>query len=272
MSERRGEYLDIAPMLRELRSLNPQSREYQRLRETIVSRTLPLTEHIALRFRGRGQSHDDLCQVGCVGLLNAINRFDPEKGDDFLSFAVPTILGEVRRYFRDSGWVMKVPRGIKDLTVKLPAAHEELSRQLHRSPTASELATHLGVDREAVVQATIASNHYSTLSTDTSHSSDDEVLTLKDRLGDVDSRLDQVIDSETVRPLIQQLPEREQAVLRMRFFEEMTQTQIAERIGCSQMHVSRILAHALASIRNCAAAHDLTPQQPSSEHGHPGAA
>lgn len=237
-------------MIRELRTLEPGSAAYRRVHESIIELTLPLAHHTARRFRGRGQAHDDLVQVASVGLLNAVNRFDPESGSEFLAFAVPTIMGEVRRHFRDYGWAVKVPRRLKDLNQQLGRARSELSQQIGRAPTASEIATHLGIDREEVVQATIASANYSTMSTDAAVGPDGEFLTLRETLGQSDHRLDQIVDVETVRPLIEKLPAREQAVLKMRFFDELTQTQIAERIGYSQMHVSRLLANALKTLRS----------------------
>ena len=132
----------------------------------IIERCLPLANHIAGRFSNRGEPLEDLVQVARVGLINAVNRFDAENGAEFLAFAVPTIMGEVRRYFRDHGWSVKVPRRLKELSWQLKRSREELSQQLGRAPTASEIATHLGIDREEVVQAQIASSAYSTCSSD----------------------------------------------------------------------------------------------------------
>ncbi len=258
MPEPRADYADVPDMIRDLRTLDPGSAEYRRLYERLIERTLPLAQHTARRFRGRGQSHDDLVQVASVGLLNAVKRFDPDSGSDFLAFAVPTIMGEVRRHFRDYGWAVKVPRRLKDLNQQLSKARSELSQQIGRAPTASEIAEHLGIDRDEVVQATIASNNYSTLSTDATVGVDGELPTLRETLGHEDERLDKIVDVETIRPLIGRLPAREQTVLRMRFFDELTQTQIAERIGCSQMHVSRLLAKALNTLRTQAGEGDAS--------------
>ena len=133
-------------MIRDLKLLDHASSEYRRLHESIIQRTLPLAHHTARRFRGRGQAHDDLVQVASVGLLNAVNRFDPDSGSDFLAFAVPTIMGEVRRHFRDYGWAVKVPRRLKDLNQQLAKARSDLSQTIGRAPTASEIAAHLGVN------------------------------------------------------------------------------------------------------------------------------
>ncbi|WP_082950541.1 SigB/SigF/SigG family RNA polymerase sigma factor [Mycobacterium sp. 1164985.4] len=249
MSEAISEYADVADMFRRLKTLDRGSIPHQRQREAIVARTLPLADHVARRYRNRGEPIDDLVQAARVGLVNAVNRFDPDNGADFLSFAIPTIMGEVRRHFRDYGWAVKVPRRLKDLQGQLVKARAELSQQIGRAPTPSEVAKHLGIERDAVMEAAIASSNYSTLSTDVQASADDEFRSVGDTLGDVDPNIDKVVDLETVRPLIAALPEREKTVLMLRFFESMTQTQIAERMGYSQMHVSRLLAQALRRLR-----------------------
>lgn len=249
VSEANSEYADVTDMFRRLKTLDEGSPLHRRQRETIVDRTLPLADHVARRYRNRGEPIDDLVQAARVGLVNAVNRFDPDNGADFLSFAIPTIMGEVRRHFRDYGWAVKVPRRLKDLQGQLVKARAELSQQIGRAPTPSEVAIHLGIERDAVMEATIASSNYSTLSTDVQTSTDDEFRSVGETLGDIDPNIDKVVDLETVRPLIAALPEREKTVLLLRFFESMTQTQIAERMGYSQMHVSRLLAQALRRLR-----------------------
>jgi len=249
-SQSGSEYADVHEKFRELAVLDPESAEFERSREAIVRRCLPLADHIARRFGGRGEPHEDLVQVARVGLVNAVKRFDVETGSDFVSFAVPTIMGEVRRHFRDNSWSVKVPRRLKDLHLRLTSATAELSQKLGRAPTASELAAELGMDREEVVEGLVAGSGYNTMSIDRSgNSADDDAPALLDTLGDVDSRLDRIEDREALRPLLAALPEREQKVLMLRFFESMTQTQIAERMGISQMHVSRILANTLSLLR-----------------------
>lgn len=224
--------------------------EHARRRERIVERCLPLADHIARRFDGRGEPREDLVQVARVGLVNAVNRFDVEAGSDFVSFAVPTIMGEVRRHFRDNSWSVKVPRRLKELHLRLGAATGELSQRLGRAPTASELAEELDMDREEVLEGLIAGSSYNTLSIDSGGSGEEEVPAIVDTLGDVDAGLDRIEDRESLRPLLAALPERERTVLVLRFFESMTQTQIAERVGVSQMHVSRLLAKSLAHLRD----------------------
>jgi RNA polymerase sigma-B factor len=237
-------------MFRELKSLDENSSAYRRQREAIIERALPIADHIARRFSNRGEPFDDLVQAARVGLVNAVNRFDVQTGSDFLSFAVPTMMGEVRRHFRDHGWAVKVPRRLKDLQKQLVQARGDLSQRLGRAPTASEIAKHLDIERELVIQGLIAGSNYCTRSTDVPVGADGESRSLGDTLGDVDHNLDTVINVETVRPLIAALPDRQREVLRLRFFENLTQTQIADRVGCSQMHVSRLIAQALRTLRS----------------------
>jgi len=244
-----NDYSDVADMFRELVLLDEDSLAYRRCREDIIARCLPLAEHIARRFRGRGEPHDDLVQVARVGLLNAVNRFDVNTADDFLAFAVPTMMGEVRRHFRDHGWSLKVPRRLKELNIRLKAGRAELTQRLNRAPSPSELAEYLGLDREEVVEGLIAADAYSTRSTEQQISADGDGLTMMETLGGPDPNLQKIVEIHTVRPLIAGLPERDRTVLRMRFFDNMTQSQIAEEIGVSQMHVSRLLARALATVR-----------------------
>jgi RNA polymerase sigma-B factor len=249
---RPNEYADVPDMFRELASVASDSMESQRQRDKIVERCLPLADHIARRFDGRGEPRDDLVQVARVGLVNAVVRFDVEAGSDFVSFAVPTIMGEVRRHFRDNSWSVKVPRRLKELHLRLGTATAELSQRLGRAPTATELASELGMERDEVVEGLVAGSSYNTLSIDTGGggSDDDDARAIADTLGDVDVGLDRIEDQEALRPLLEALPERERMVLVLRFFESMTQTQIAERVGISQMHVSRLLAKSLARLRD----------------------
>lgn len=236
-------------MFGELARLVPGSPEFRCQRGRIIERCLPLADHIARRFGGRGESHEDLVQVARVGLVNAVIRYDPDTGFDFVSFAVPTIMGEIRRHFRDNSWMVKVPRRLKELHLRLGAATAELSQRLGRAPTASELAVELGMDRAEVVEGLVAGSSYHTLSID-SGGDDEDAPAIIDTLGDIDPDLDRIENREALRPLLAELPERERTVLRLRFFESMTQTQIAERVGISQMHVSRLLAKSLARLRD----------------------
>ncbi|MCV7024680.1 SigB/SigF/SigG family RNA polymerase sigma factor [Mycolicibacterium novocastrense] len=245
-----SDYSDVTEMFRQLKTFDEGSSAYQRQRDLICERCLPLADHIARRYRNRGEAHEDLVQAARVGLVNALNRFDVDNGAEFLSFAVPTMMGEVRRHFRDHAWAVKVPRTVKDLQMRVNKATAKLAQGLGRAPTATEIAEHLGVDREQVVQAAIAGANYSTLSTDIPAMRDDDSTSIGDSFGGDDTGFDKVLDVETVRPLIAALPSRERDVLTLRFFEDMTQSQIAAQIGCSQMHVSRLLAKALETLRS----------------------
>jgi RNA polymerase sigma-B factor len=237
-------------MFRALQELPDDSTAFRRQRDSIVERCLPLADHIARRFDGRGEPRDDLVQVARVGLVNAVIRFDVDAGSDFVSFAVPTIMGEVRRHFRDNSWSVKVPRRLKELHLRLGAATAELSQKLGRAPTPSELAAELEMDRDEIVEGLVAGSSYNTLSIDGAGGGTEEAPAIADTLGDVDLNLDQIENRESLRPLLASLPERERQVLLLRFFESMTQTQIAERVGISQMHVSRLLAKSLARLRD----------------------
>jgi RNA polymerase sigma-B factor len=256
VSELSDEYADVPDMVRSLRSLDENTAAFARRREAIIKRVLPLADHVARRFRGRGEPQDDLFQVACVGVINAVNRFDPDTGADFLSFAVPTVMGEVRRHFRDNGWAVKVPRRLKELRAQLGAARAELTQKTGRSPTATEIAEYLDMDRESVVEATIADACYSASSIDVKASPDDESPPICETLGGPDLALDKVVDVETVRPLIAALPERERKVLALRFVGDMTQTEIAQRMGYSQMHISRLLGRVLNTLREQACERD----------------
>ncbi|OBI74339.1 SigB/SigF/SigG family RNA polymerase sigma factor [Mycobacterium sp. E740] len=243
-------YGDIPDLLRQLAELPAGSVRRTRMREDVIRRCLPLAEHIARRYERRGESRDDLVQTARVGLLNALDRFDPDSGNDFLAFAVPTITGEVKRYFRDSGWAMHVPRRLKESRAQVSTATAELSQRMGRAPTASELAGALDMDRDEVVQTLIAAQCYRTRSLDAPAISDAEGgPSIVDGLGTLDSDIDTVEFREALRPLVAKLQPREREILTMRFFGSQTQTQIAQRLGISQMHVSRLLARSLAQLR-----------------------
>jgi RNA polymerase sigma-B factor len=249
---RRGgpDYGEVPEMIRRLNRLPADSPAHIRLHEQIVRRCLPLAEHIARRYDNRGEPRDDLVQTARLGLLHAIERFDPASGNQFLSFAVPTIMGEVKRYFRDSGWSVHVPRRLKETRAQVTHATAELSQSLGRAPTPSELAEKLGMDRHLVVESLIAAQCYQTRSLDAPAGGDaDDSPSIVERLGHHDTRIDAVEFREALRPLLAQLPQRERTILSMRFFGAQTQTQIAQRLGISQMHVSRLLAKSLAQLR-----------------------
>ncbi len=242
-------YEHLVPMLVEHAGLPAQDPRREALRDRLVEGYLPLARHIARRFSQRGEPQEDLEQVATVGLIHAVDRFSPERGSDFLSYAVPTITGEVRRYFRDKAWSTRVPRRLKDLRLAIGSAMPHLSQELNRAPTAGELAEHLQRTREEVLEALEAANAYRSSSLDDMLVDDPSSGRLADVLGSADAELEQVEHRETVQPALRKLPERERTIVMLRFFGGMTQTQIAERVGVSQMHVSRLLTRTLATLR-----------------------
>ncbi|PUA80281.1 RNA polymerase sigma factor SigF [Nocardioides currus] len=218
-------------------------------REDLVRLHLPLVEHCARRFRNRGEPHEDLVQVGTIGLIKAVDRFETDRGVEFSTYATPTIIGEIKRYFRDKGWAIRVPRRLQELRMQITSATAELTQKLGRSPTPRELAEAIGCSVEEIIEGMESSNAYSTLSLDTSDSSDDGPPSLLDSLGVDDHNLEHVEIRESIKPLLEGLGPREKRILLLRFFKNMTQSQIAEEIGVSQMHVSRLLTKTLAQLR-----------------------
>ncbi|WP_428844567.1 SigB/SigF/SigG family RNA polymerase sigma factor [Mycolicibacterium hodleri] len=244
------EYADVMEMFHAMHGTMGESAEVARQREAIFNRCLALADRIARHYGGRGEDIEDLTQVARLGLVKAVNRFDPAKGSHFVAFAVPTMMGEVRRHFRDHGWSMHVPRRLKDRHGNISRATTELTQSLGRAPTAGQLAEYLDMSREDIVDSMLAAEAYRVHSIDAPVSSGDSAPRMvSDTVGSVDFEFDRITDQETVRPLLAALPERERTVLYLRFFESMTQSQIAERVGVSQMHVSRILEKTLRELR-----------------------
>ncbi|RMI43994.1 RNA polymerase sigma factor SigF [Streptomyces triticirhizae] len=232
----------------ELRNLPEGSAERAELRDTLVRMHLPLVEHLARRFRNRGEPLDDLTQVATIGLIKSVDRFDPERGVEFSTYATPTVVGEIKRHFRDKGWAVRVPRRLQELRLSLSQATAELSQQHGRAPTVHELAQRLNISEEDVLEGLESANAYSTLSLDVPDT-DDESPAVADTLGAEDDALEGVEYRESLKPLLEQLPPREKKILLLRFFGNMTQSQIAQEVGISQMHVSRLLARTLAQLR-----------------------
>jgi RNA polymerase sigma-B factor len=219
-------------------------------RDALVHLHLPLVEHCARRFRNRGEPLEDLVQVGTIGLIKSIDRFDAERGVEFSTYATPTIIGEIKRYFRDKGWAIRVPRRLQELRMQIGAATAELTQSLGRSPTPRELAEAIGCTVEEIVEGIESSNAYSTLSLDATDDGDDGgAATMLDAIGVDDEGLEHVEIRESIKPLLDRLEPREKKILLLRFFKNMTQSQIAEEIGVSQMHVSRLLNRTLEQLR-----------------------
>jgi RNA polymerase sigma-B factor len=241
----------IAPVRREsderlarLAAMNPADPGYRELRQEVVEGHLPLVHHLAQRFRGRGEPYDDLVQVGTIGLLHAVDRYDPERGS-FAAFAVPTIVGEIRRHFRDRGWAMRIPRRVQDLGRRVSQARESLTHQLDRSPTVTEIAACLEVDPDLVLEALETAGAYVTVPLPTSADESDRLTKAFEDVG-----LELVEQREMLRPLLARLPARQRRILELRFARGMSQSQIAAEVGVSQMHVSRLLAKSLSVLRS----------------------
>ncbi len=233
----------------ELAASEPDTPERSRVRDQLVEMHLPLVEYLARRFRNRGEPLDDLIQVATIGLIKSVDRFDLERGVEFSTYATPTIVGEIKRHFRDKGWAIRVPRRLQELKLALTKATSELSQKLGRSPTVAELAGHLEMTEEEVLEGLESANAYSAVSLDAPDGGDDDSPAVADTLGVEDESLEGVEYRESLKPLLDQLPAREKRILLLRFFGNMTQSQIAADLGISQMHVSRLLARTLTQLR-----------------------
>ncbi|SEK45813.1 SigB/SigF/SigG family RNA polymerase sigma factor [Streptacidiphilus jiangxiensis] len=233
-----------------LRSLEEGTSAYSYVRNTLVELNMALVRYAASRFSHRSEPMEDIVQVGTIGLIKAINRFDADREVEFLTYALPTITGEIKRFFRDTSWSVQVPRRLQELRLRLAKANELLEQRLDREPTVAELAAHLDITEAEVVDGQIAGNAYTagTLEAPATADPEDEGP-LERRLGYVDPALEKVESMTALRPLIARLPDRDRAILSMRFVEELTQTQIGERIGVSQMQVSRLLHSTLETLR-----------------------
>ena len=223
-------------------------------REQLVERFLPLARQLARRYQRGGEQLDDLVQVASLGLLKAIDRFDPARETAFSSFAVPTILGELKRHFRDKGWSVRVPRDLQEMAVKVDRVADEMSRELGRAPTPGEIGERTGASQEQVLEAREASAAYRAVSLDRPRSDDEEDGdSYADAVGADDPGFRLAEDSATVDRLMRVLSEREREVLRLRFEEDLTQSEIGQRVGVSQMHVSRLIRQSIARLREEAA-------------------
>lgn len=221
----------------------------QAIRDELIESHLRLAVHLARRFDNRGVPFDDLVQVASLGLVKAVERFEPERGLEFSTFATPTIVGELKRHFRDKGWSVRVPRRVQELHVRLNTLVNELTHQLGRSPSIAELAGAARVSEEEVLEALEASQAYRSTSIDASGNDDDDGRSIAAQLGEDDLGPIHIENRLVVERLLRTLAPREQLMLRLRFFEELTQSEIAERLGISQMHVSRLLARCLEQLR-----------------------
>lgn len=232
-----------------LRGEDASTAERSVARDDLVHLHLSLVEHCARRFRNRGEPFEDLVQVGTIGLIKAVDRFETDRGVEFSTYATPTVIGEIKRHFRDKGWAIRVPRRLQELRMQIGGATGELTQKLGRSPTPRELAEVIGCTVEEIMEGIESAHAYATLSLDASDDNDDGPPAMLATLGVEDSNIEHVEVRESIKPLLDGLGEREKRILLLRFFKNMTQSQIAEEIGVSQMHVSRLLTRTLAQLR-----------------------
>ncbi|MFJ4633473.1 SigB/SigF/SigG family RNA polymerase sigma factor [Streptomyces sp. NPDC088847] len=235
-----------------LQELEEGTREHQYVRDTLLEMHLSLVSFAARRFRNRGSGEmEDVVQVGTIGLIKAIDRFDLSREVEFTSFAIPYIVGEIKRFFRDATWAVHVPRRLQELRVDLVKSKEALATELGRTPTVTELAARLNLSEEEVIEGLVAANGYVASSLDTPGGQEEsgEAPTYADTIGDVDPAMDLFEDLHTLAPLLQQLDPRERTIIEMRFGQEMTQAEIGNELGLSQMHVSRLLSRTLTTLR-----------------------
>jgi RNA polymerase sigma-B factor len=233
-------------MFEQLAALEAGTSEHEALRAALIERHLPLVTFMARKFADRGEPLDDLIQVGTIGLIKAIDRFEISKGFEFSTFATPTIVGEIKRHFRDKTWAVRVPRRLQELGASVTKATTELTQKLDRSPTPKEIAKHLGITVDDVAEALESNAAHSTVSLDvTSETS----TSIGETFGALDEALEGVEYRESLKPLLAQLDDREKRILQMRFFDNLSQSQIATELGISQMHVSRILNKVLTHLR-----------------------
>ncbi|GAA2431786.1 RNA polymerase sigma factor SigF [Streptomyces macrosporus] len=231
--------------------LEEGTHEYQYARNTLIEMNMSLVRYAAGRFRNRGDGEmEDIVQVGMIGLIKAIDRFELSREVEFTTFAVPYIVGEIKRFFRDTSWAVHVPRRLQEARVELARATEELRSRLGRSPKVSELAALMNLTEEEVIEIRLAANGYSSSSLDAAiNGGEDGETALADFIGAEDAAMELVEDFHSLAPLIAELDERDRRIIHLRFVEELTQAQIGERLGCSQMHVSRLLARTLKRLR-----------------------
>ncbi|MEU1020045.1 RNA polymerase sigma factor SigF [Streptomyces sp. NPDC005898] len=234
----------------QLAVLEEGTAQYQYVRNTLIELNMSLVRYAAGRFRNRGDDMEDIVQVGMIGLIKAIDRFELSREVQFATFAVPYIVGEIKRFFRDTSWAVHVPRRLQEARVELAKATEELSSRLGRAPTVDELAALMNLSPDEVIEARLASNGYNSASLDAVlHGDANDETPLADFIGEVDPALELVEDFHALAPLVADLLERDRQILHLRFVEELTQSQIGERLGVSQMQVSRLLSRTLATLR-----------------------
>jgi RNA polymerase sigma-B factor len=236
-------------LLTALSTLPPHHPSRRVLRDQVIEAFLPLAQHLANRFGGRGEPIEDLVQTATVGLIKAVDKFDPGRGAEFPAYAIPTIIGEIKRHFRDRTWDIRVPRRLQELRLDISEATSTLLQELGRSPTVADIAEHLGLTEEEVLEGLEGARAYNAVSLSARTSDGDQSTELGDLIGTEDGEYELAELRVALGPAMAALDEREQRILTLRFYGNMTQSQIAEQVGVSQMHVSRLLARALAKLR-----------------------
>jgi len=231
-------------------------------REQLIEQYLSLVRSLARRYAYRGEQLDDLVQIGCIGLIKAIDRFDVDRGVELTTYATPNIIGEIKRHFRDKGWSVRVPRGLQELNVQLSRLVEELTVQLGRSPTISELSEASGAEEEEVLEALESGRAYTSLSLSGATAGDEEdALDPMETLGEEEHQYEVSEEWAVIAPGLRALDDRERKILHLRFFQGLTQSQIAQQVGISQMHVSRLIRRSLEKIRAEIAAEERAVQR-----------
>jgi RNA polymerase sigma-B factor len=237
-------------MFARLHDLEEGTHEYQYVRNTLIELNLTLVRYAARRFQSRSAQAEDITQVGTIGLIKAVDRFDVDRGVEFTSFALPTIVGEMKRFFRDTSWAAHVPRRLQEARIDIARATEALGKRLDRDPTPAEIAQELKVTEAEVIEARAATdNAYTASSLDAVTADDDAEGSLAAHVGRPDPGMERIDDLVSLKPLIAELDERDRAILSLRFGDELTQAEIADRIGVSQMHVCRLLKRILGTLR-----------------------
>jgi RNA polymerase sigma-B factor len=242
--------VEAVALLTSLAKLSTDDPRRPKVRDRAIQAWLPLARHLAQRFHGRGEPLDDLVQIATVGLIKAIDRFDPEYGNDFAAYAVPTVVGEIKRHFRDRTWDVRVPRRLQELKLDINEATSTLSQRLGRSPTVADIAEHLKRSEDEILEGLEGARAYSAVSLQSLVGNGEDGTELGDLFGVEDHELALAEYRASLGPALDALSPREQKIVVLRFFGNLTQTQIAERVGISQMHVSRLLARSLATMRD----------------------
>ncbi|MET7400285.1 SigB/SigF/SigG family RNA polymerase sigma factor [Dactylosporangium sp. NPDC005572] len=240
---------DVTELLARLQQLRPDDPARKRARDDVIELCLPAARRLARRYGATGEPLNDLVQVACLGLVKAVDGFDASRGIEFGTYATPTIIGEVKRYFRDRTWGIRLPRRLQELRLAVNQARDDLVQTLGRSPTVPDLAAHLDVDEEQVIEVIGAVHAYHPMSLDAPSIGADDEATLQDAIGSDEPEFVLVDYRESLHVLLDRLPEREQRILTLRFYGNLTQAEIADRVGLSQMHVSRLLRQSLNFLR-----------------------